>query len=94
MAGGNFLQIEFAGIVKGTKQRALAERFIDFMLSKRFQEDMPLQMYVYPVLLGAALPDVFKQFSQTPDQPITVPPDQIDQNREQWLDAWTKAVLR
>ena len=94
MAGGNFLQIEFAGIVKGTKQRALAERFIDFMLSNRFQEDMPLQMYVYPVLPGAALPDVFKQFSQTPDQPITVPPDQIDQNRDQWLDAWTKAVLR
>src|SRR5262249_6977032 len=67
MAGGNFLQIEFAGIVKGTKQRALAERFIDFLLSKRFQEDMPLQMFVYPVLPGAALPDVFKQFSQTPD---------------------------
>ena len=51
-------------------------------------------IFLYPVLPGAALPDVFKQFSQTPDQPITVPPDQIDQNREQWLDAWTKTVLR
>lgn len=91
---GSFLQIEFAGILKGTKQRALAERFIDFMLSKRFQEDMPLQMFVYPVLPDAALPDLFTQFAQVPDQPITVPPEQIQQNRTQWLDAWTKTVMR
>jgi thiamine transport system substrate-binding protein len=91
---GSFLQIEFAGILKGTKQRALAERFLDFMLSKRFQEDIPLQMFVYPVLRSAALPDVFKQFAQAPDQPLVGPPEQIDQNRDQWITAWTKAVLR
>ena len=94
MLAGSFLQIEFAGVLKGTRQRALAERFIDFMLSKRFQEDMPLQMFVYPVLPGAALPDVFTQFAPTPTRPVGVPPDQIDQNRDQWIDAWTKAVLR
>jgi thiamine transport system substrate-binding protein len=94
LLAGSFLQIEFAGVLKGTQQRALAERFLDFMLSKRFQEDVPLQMFVYPVLPSAALPDVFKQFAQAPDQPATVPPDQIDQNRDQWIDAWTKAVLR
>jgi thiamine transport system substrate-binding protein len=91
---GSFLQIEFAGILKGTKQRALAEHFIDFMLSKRFQEDMPLQMFVYPVLPDAALPDLFTQFAQVPDQPVTIPPEQIQQNRTQWLDAWTKTVMR
>lgn len=94
MASGSFLQVEFAGILKGTKQRDLAERFIDFMLSKPFQEDMPLQMFVYPVVPNMALPDVFTKFSVVPEQPVSVPPDQIDQNREQWLDAWTKAVLR
>jgi thiamine transport system substrate-binding protein len=93
MLGGSFLQVEFAGVLKGTQQRALAERFIDFLMSKRFQEDMPLQMFVYPVLPDAALPDVFKQFAQLPSQPVSVPPDQIDQNREQWLDTWTKLVL-
>jgi thiamine transport system substrate-binding protein len=94
LPAGSFLQIEFAGILKGTQQRALAERLIDFMLSKRFQEDVPLQMFVYPVLSDAAQPDVFKQFAQAPAQPLSLPPDQIDQNREQWVDAWTKAVLR
>jgi thiamine transport system substrate-binding protein len=94
LLAGSFLQVEFVGILKGTQQRALAERLIDFMLSKRFQEDVPLQMFVYPVLSDAALPDVFKKFAQAPEQPLSLPPEQIDQNREQWLDAWTKAVLR
>jgi len=93
MLGGSFLQVEFAGVLKGTQQRALAERFIDFLLSKRFQEDMPLQMFVYPVLPDTALPDVFKQFAQLPSQSVSVPPDQIDQNRDQWIDTWTKLVL-
>jgi thiamine transport system substrate-binding protein len=91
---GNFLQVEFAGIFKNTKQRALAERFIDFMLSKQFQEDIPLQMFVYPVLPSAALPEIFTKFAQVPEQPVSVAPEQIEQNREQWIDAWTKAVLR
>jgi thiamine transport system substrate-binding protein len=94
MADGSFLQIEFAGILKGTQQRDLAERFVDFMLSQRFQEDMPLQMFVYPVLPAAQLPDLFKQFAPVPEQPISVPADQIDANREQWLDEWTRTVLR
>ena len=94
MPAGSFLQIEFAGILKGSPNRDLAERLIDFMLSKQFQEDMPLQMFVYPVIPNTPLPTIYTKFALVPDQPISLAPDQIDQNREQWLDAWTKAVLR
>jgi len=75
LLAGSFLQIEFAGILKGTQQRTLAEHLIDFMLSKRFQEDVPLQMFVYPVLSDAAQPDVFKKFAQVPEQPLGLPPE-------------------
>ena len=51
-------------------------------------------MFVYPVLPDATLPEVFTKFAQAPEQPAAVTSDQIDQNREQWIDAWTKAVLR
>ncbi|HWQ12751.1 MAG TPA: thiamine ABC transporter substrate-binding protein [Roseiflexaceae bacterium] len=91
---GSFLQIEFAGILKGTRQRPLAERFIDFMLSKPFQEDIPLNMFVYPVLPDAALPEVFQKFAQVPEQPAGLPPEQIEQNRERWIEEWTRTVLR
>lgn len=89
-----FRQIEFVGILRGTGKRALAEKFIDFMLSEAFQEDMPLQMFVFPVNQIAALPEEFIQYAQIPDQPAELPPDQIDANREAWIAAWTETVLR
>lgn len=88
-----FKQIEFVGVLKGTSHADAAHRFIDFMLSKQFQEDMPLQMYVYPVRPDAALPDVFTKFAVKPANPIELDPQSIGANRERWIDDWTSAVL-
>jgi thiamine transport system substrate-binding protein len=89
-----FRQIEFVGILKGTQQRALAEKFVDFMLSQDFQEDMPMQMFVFPVNPDAALPDEFVKYAQIPDQPAQLDPADIAANREKWIQAWTETVLR
>ena len=89
-----FRQIEFVGILAGTQQRAAAERFVDFMLSLPFQEDVPLQMFVLPVDPMAFWPDSFHQFVTIPDQPATLAPDVIAANRERWIQEWTDAVLR
>ncbi|MCS6774296.1 MAG: thiamine ABC transporter substrate-binding protein [Thermoflexales bacterium] len=92
--GTAFEQVEFVGILKGTKNRALAEKWIDFMLSRTFQEDIPLQMFVYPVLPEAKLPEVFVKFGQPPANPLALTPEQIDQGREQWIERWTEIMLR
>jgi len=89
-----FRQIEFAGVLKGTKQKALAQQFIDFMLSKEFQADMPGQMFVFPVLPDVTMPEEFTKYAQQPAQPATLPPDAIAKNREAWIQAWTEAVLK
>jgi thiamine transport system substrate-binding protein len=89
-----FRQVEFVGILKGTKNRAMAEKFIDFMLSPTFQEDMPLQMFVYPVHPKAKIPDVFKLNSQSPEKPATLAPDLISKNRDSWIQSWDKTVLK
>lgn len=89
-----FRQIEFVGILKGTKQRPLAEKFVDFMLSKKFQEDVPLQMFVYPVLPEAALPDEFTKYAQAPEQTAALSPEEIAANRDRWIQAWTDVVLK
>ncbi|MFC1465344.1 MAG: thiamine ABC transporter substrate binding subunit [Candidatus Brachytrichaceae bacterium NZ_4S206] len=94
LEGTAFEQIEFVGILKGTKNRDLAEKWVDFMLSKRFQEDIPLQMFVYPVAKSAAWPEVFVKFGQPPAQAFSLTPEQIDQGREQWIEAWTRLVLK
>ncbi len=88
-----FRQIEFVGILKGTKNRALAEKFIDFMLSRPFQEDIPLQMFVFPANKTAQLPDVFKKHAQLAKEPAVVDPVTIEQNRESWLTAWSNLML-
>jgi len=88
-----FRQIEFVGILKGTSQRALAEKFVDFMLGAQFQADMPAQMYVLPVLPGITLPDAFTKYAQIPSQPATLSPDEISKGRDAWIQAWTDAVF-
>jgi thiamine transport system substrate-binding protein len=89
-----FRQIEFVGILKGTKNRALAEKFIDFMLGRQFQEDVPLQMFVYPVNPNAALPDEFTKYAQAPEQAAALEPDVIAEKRDAWIQAWTDVVLK
>jgi thiamine transport system substrate-binding protein len=89
-----FRQIEFVGILAGTKNRDLAEKWVDFMLSTTFQEDMPLQMYVFPVNPNAKLDDTFVKYLAIPEKTAYVSPQEIDANREKWIQAWTQTVLR
>ncbi len=91
-AGACFRQIEFVAILKGTGQQAIAEKFIDFMLSQQFQEDMPLQMFVYPVNPNAALPPAFTQYAQAPSQPASLDPSLIAANRDAWIQAWAEVM--
>ena len=92
--GACFRQIEFVGILQDTAHRALAEKLVDFMLGQRFQEDIPLQMFVFPTNQQAALPEIFVKYSQIPENPASVPPQEIEENRAVWLEAWTETVLR
>ena len=54
---GHYIQIEGMGIAKGAKHRALAEQFIEFSLSEEFQNEIPLNQYMFPVNNSVALPD-------------------------------------
>jgi thiamine transport system substrate-binding protein len=92
--GGVFRQIEFVGILRGAKQPELAQAWIDFMLGPAFQEDMPLQMFVYPARPDAQLPELFEQFAEIPAEPAEMDAAAIEANREQWIEAWTNVVLR
>lgn len=92
--GTVFRQVEFAGILKGTKHPELARRFVDYMLNIPFQEDIPLQMFVFPANKHARLPEVFTKYAVLAKEPVVLNPDTISANREAWIEAWTDAVLR
>jgi thiamine transport system substrate-binding protein len=92
--GSCFRQIEFVGILRGTKNLDLAEKWVDYMLSTTFQEDMPLQMYVFPVNPQAKLNETFQKFLVTPEHPAYISPEDIAANREAWINSWTLTVLK
>ncbi|MEU8776418.1 thiamine ABC transporter substrate-binding protein [Streptomyces sp. NPDC048606] len=92
--GTCFRQIEFAGLLKGAKNEAGGKALIDFLVGKKFQEDMPLNMFVNPVLKGAALPEAFTKHGVVIEKPETVAPDEIAKNREQWVKAWSSLVVK
>jgi thiamine transport system substrate-binding protein len=89
-----FEQIEYSGILKGTQQETLAKAFIDFMLSDTFQNDIPLNMFVYPVTQTAVLPAEFVQFSAVPTVRAQLVPAMIAANREAWLVEWDTIMLK
>ncbi len=89
-----FRQVEFAGILDGSPHVDEARELIDFMLSTEFQEDVPLQMFVFPVNPAAALPDVFRQWAVVPERPLRLDASVIADRRSGWIDDWTDIMLR
>ncbi len=92
--GSAFRQIEFVGILKNSKKQALAKKLVDFMLSTRFQEDIPLNMFVFPANTTAKLPEVFTKHATASTAPAEVSPEAIEKNRDTWIEQWTNTVLR
>ncbi|MFC0845836.1 thiamine ABC transporter substrate binding subunit [Streptomyces noboritoensis] len=92
--GTCFRQTEFAGLLKGAKNEAGGKALLDFLISKKFQEDMPLNMFVNPVVKDAKLPELFTKFGATVTETHDVAPEKISKNREQWVKSWSSLVLK
>ncbi|MQY39328.1 Thiamine-binding periplasmic protein [Streptomyces sp. RB17] len=92
--GTCFRQIEFAGLLSNAKNPKGAKAFIDFLVSKEFQQDMPLNMFVYPVVQGAKVPAEFTEYGKAAQHPETMAPGKIAANRDQWVKSWTSLVLK
>jgi thiamine transport system substrate-binding protein len=83
-----FRQTEYAGVIAGTENKAGAEKLVDFLFSTTVQNDIPENMYVFPVNANATLPAAWADFAEIADDPFVVEPAEIDKNRETWLSEW------
>jgi thiamine transport system substrate-binding protein len=88
-------QVEAAGVLRGAANPDGARAFIDFLLSTEFQEDVPLQMFVYPVREGTPLPEAFERHAEVPhgDEIAPYPDDLAAERIERWLTQWTEVVV-
>lgn len=88
-----YRQIEYAGVIQGAKNADGAKKVLDFMLSQKFQAEVPEQMYVYPVREGVALPEAWQKSAPLPGDPeATLPAQDVDRNRESWVNQWRSLV--
>jgi len=83
-----FRQTEYAGVIAGTQYPKEAGQLVDFLFSTVVQNDIPENMYVFPVNAAATLPDGWSDYAKIAENPFVVSPAEIDANREQWLTEW------
>lgn len=92
ITSGCYRQTEYAGILAGTEQPETARALIEYMTSVKFQERIPLSWFVFPANGDATLPEEFVEHTTIPDAPVSVARQEIDANRERWIDQWAAIV--
>jgi thiamine transport system substrate-binding protein len=88
-----FRQVEFAGMLAGTKRPDAARALLDFLISEQFQREIALNLFVYPTI-DVTLPPEFVAHAVVPTTPLTLDPETIDTGRSSWIDIWTSIVVR
>lgn len=91
-AEGHYMQVEVAAKVKSSKNTALADEFMAFILSDEFQTVMPTGNWMYPVT-NVALPDGFESLT-VPKQALTFTPQQVEKMRKPWIREWQSALTK
>ena len=89
-----YRQVEYAGVLAGAENSAGAQAVIDAMLSRKVQEDIPLNMFVYPVRADATLPEVFSDFTPVIANSTSLPPAQVSEQLASLLDTWGTVMNR
>ena len=92
--GTCFRQTEYAGLLSNAENTKGGKALLDFLLTKEFQQDMPLNMFVYPVVKGAQVPAEFTKYGPQAKDPETMDPAKIADNRDDWVKSWTSLVLK
>ncbi|RBM10557.1 thiamine ABC transporter substrate-binding protein [Prauserella sp. PE36] len=87
-----YRQVEYAGVLAGAKHPDKAGKVVDFLLSQQFQTTVAENMYVYPAREGVALPSGWAQAAPLPEDPASLPGEQVQAGRERWIEQW-RALL-
>ena len=91
-AEGNYLQIEVAGRLAGSKHAELAQEFLRFTLTPAFQTVIPTTNWTLPAI-SEPLPPAFATLPR-PEKPLLIDAETVKANRERWTSEWLAALGR
>ncbi|WP_153392910.1 thiamine ABC transporter substrate-binding protein [Ornithinicoccus halotolerans] len=83
-----FRQVEYAGVLEGAANPEGGQALVDYLLTDEVQAAIPNAMYVFPVAEDVELPEVWSRWAKVAEDPITVDPDEVEANREEWVREW------
>jgi thiamine transport system substrate-binding protein len=89
---GHYLQIEVGGVIAASPEKALAQRFMGFMQTPDFQNDIATTNWMMPAGdITTPLPEPFSKLVQ-PAKTLLFTPEEANANRRKWIDEWLAAV--
>lgn len=95
---GSYLIANTVQVVKGTKRKATAEKFIDFMLSKEVQEAAAREWYDAPVNKDAKLDAELGKYMAYGEEALksfgTLDQAFVVKNRDAWLDRFMREIAQ
>lgn len=81
-------------MLKSAPNRALAQRFLRFLLEPGFQGEVATGNWMYPVVDQAQpLPAAFAELAK-PTRVLMLPEQQVQANRRAWVAEWLEATTR
>jgi thiamine transport system substrate-binding protein len=87
---GQYLQVEVAGVTAHAPHPELAHKFLDFMVSAKFQDVIPETNWMFPVTpVTGGLPAAFPSL---PKKSLMIAPEDVAAHRKAWVDEWLGAV--
>jgi thiamine transport system substrate-binding protein len=91
---GHYLQVEVAGVVKGSPEAELGRKFLAFMLKPGFQDEIPQGNWMLPAgETSAPLPEAFDALVK-PATTLLYGPEDVAQKRRAWIDEWLDSQTR
>jgi len=91
---GHYLQIEVAGMLKSSRHPKLARRFLAFMLTPGFQDNIPTKNWMFPAgKTSKPLPEAFGKLVK-PAKTLLFSPEEVAKNRKAWTTEWLNAMSR
>ncbi len=88
---GHYRQTEGVGLVSHSKNKEWARKWIETLLSKEVQEELPTRQWMYPAVKGTALPASFEKLPR-PAKVLTADATELQKKRNGWLKDWTSSV--
>ena len=91
---GHYQQIEVAGVIKSSKQQALARQFLKFTQGETFQTIIPTTNWMYPAAMPLdKLPEAFSDLVK-PKKTLIFEGNEIEENRKAWVSEWLDALAK